>query len=84
MSTNTIHKTASELREALIAYIEAAYHVADPNLLQQRRRLLETSGVIHQAPFLESTPRYMADGGFADDAEAGATKTVVNFAGVQH
>lgn len=66
MSTNTIHQTATELRTALIAYIEAAYHIGDPGLLQQRRRLLEIPGVIHQEPFLESTPRYLGGTKFAD------------------
>lgn len=54
----TIGETIEQLRIALTEYIEATYHISDPALIQQRRRLLEQLGVIHQEPFLESTPRY--------------------------
>lgn len=57
--SKTVHETANDLKQALIEYIEATYHIADPVLLLQRRKLLEQDGVVHQAPFLESTPRYM-------------------------
>ncbi|WP_323740791.1 DEAD/DEAH box helicase [Caenimonas koreensis] len=49
---------ADQLKEALIEYIEATYHIAEPAILDQRRQLLEQLGVVHQAPYLESTPRY--------------------------
>ena len=62
----TIGETTAELRRALRAYIEAAYHIGDPNLVQQRRMLLEQPGVISQRPFIESTPRYRSDKSFAD------------------
>ena len=58
--SQTIHQVAQELRDSLIEYIEATYHIGDPSLLKQRRALLEELGVIHQTPFLESTPRYQA------------------------
>jgi len=58
MNATTIHETAGGLSNALIEYIEATYHIADPAILKQRRTLLETRGIIHQAPYLESTPRY--------------------------
>ena len=54
----TIGETTSKLHQALQDYIEAAYHVSDPTLVKQRRDLLNKPGVIHQRPFLESTPRY--------------------------
>jgi ATP-dependent helicase YprA (DUF1998 family) len=56
--SKTIDEVATELRTTLIEYIEATYHIADPAILAQRRALLEELGVIHQAPYLESTPRY--------------------------
>ena len=62
--SKTVHETANDLKQALIEYIEATYHIADPALLLQRRALLEQDGVIHQAPFLESTPRYMQGDAF--------------------
>lgn len=54
----TIGETAEQLHTALRDYIEAAYHISDPSLIAQRRRLLNEAGVIRQIPFLESTPRY--------------------------
>ena len=56
--SKTVHETANDLKQSLIEYIEATYHIADTPLLLQRRTLLEEEGVIHQAPYLESTPRY--------------------------
>lgn len=54
----TIGETIQQLHRALRDYIEATYHVSHPTLVAQRRRLLEEPGVIHQRPYLESTPRY--------------------------
>lgn len=56
--SKTVDETANDLKQSLIEYIEATYHIADTPLLLQRRTLLEEEGVIHQAPYLESTPRY--------------------------
>jgi len=56
----TIGETIQELHESLRDYIEATYHVSHPLLVEQRRALLDEVGVIHQRPFLESTPRYKA------------------------
>lgn len=63
---STVDEVAQALKSALIEYVEAAYHIADPALLAQRRALLEELGVIHQAPFLESTPRYKTGAKFRD------------------
>lgn len=59
MST-TIQQTIDVLRQTLTSYIEATYHIAHPSLVAQRRALLAQVGGIYQAPFLESTPRYMS------------------------
>lgn len=56
--TKTLHGVAHELQQSLREYIEATYHIGDPSLMGQRREALDTPGVIHQIPFLESTPRY--------------------------
>lgn len=58
--TATIHETIEALRETLIGYIEATYHIAHPAVVAQRRALLEAPEGIFQVPFLESTPRYKA------------------------
>lgn len=61
----TIGETIQQLHRALRDYIEATYHVSCPMLVEQRRRLLEEPGVIHQQPYLESTPRYKTGSAFS-------------------
>ena len=62
----TIGETIRQLHQALQDYVEAAYHVSHPSLVAQRRRLLKEPGVIHQRPYLESTPRYETGTAFRD------------------
>ena len=62
----TIGETIQQLHRALRDYIEATYHVSHPMLVEQRRRLLDELGVIHQLPYLESTPRYRTGAAFRD------------------
>src|SRR4051812_3657758 len=64
--TQTIRDTIKQLHSSLQDYIEAAYHISDPALIEQRRELLERTGVIHQIPYLESTPRYQSGSRFGD------------------
>ena len=54
----TIHETIEQLRNALAEYIEATYHISARTLIAQRKELLSRPEVIHQVPYLESTPRY--------------------------
>lgn len=62
----TIEETIQQLHRALRDYIEATYHLSHPTLVGQRRELLEEPGVIHQRPYLESTPRYRSGAPFRD------------------
>ena len=62
--TLTIGRTVEQLHGALRDYIEATYHVSHPYLVAQRRELLQQPGVIHQRPYLESTPRYRVGDSF--------------------
>lgn len=62
----TIGQTIQQLHRSLRDYIEATYHVSNPMLVDQRRQLLDQRGVIHQQPYLESTPRYKAGVPFAE------------------
>ena len=62
----TIGETIQQLHRALRDYIEATYHVSHPMLVEQRRRLLDERGVIHQLPYLESTPRYRTGAAFRE------------------
>jgi ATP-dependent helicase YprA (DUF1998 family) len=68
MTTNnlTIAQTITEIRGALQDYIEATYHIGHPELVAQRRVLLEDEGVLFRAPYIESTPRYTVSRRFAD------------------
>ena len=61
----TIDQTVEELRRALREYIEAAYHISDPGMVEQRAQLLGELGVIFQRPYLESTPRYVLGNKYA-------------------
>ena len=62
----TITETIQQMQGALKDYIEATYHVSHPTLVAQRREILQTPGVIHQRPYLESTPRYKTGTAFKD------------------
>ena len=62
----TIHETIEQLCGALAEYIEATYHISAPTLIAQRRELLDRPEVIHQVPYLESTPRYQTGERFED------------------
>lgn len=59
-------RTIERLHRALSDYIEATYHIGDEHLIRQRKRLLDRIGVIHQEPYIESTPRYKAKERFAE------------------
>ena len=63
--TLTIGETVEQLHAVLRDYIEATYHVSHTGLVYQRKALLEEPGVIHQRPYLESTPRYQTGKAFA-------------------
>ncbi len=61
----TIHETVAKLHDSLSEYIEATYHISAPKLIAQRKELLDKAGVIHQVPYLESTPRYQPGSTFS-------------------
>ena len=54
----TIQQSIDQLHGALRDYIEATYHISARSLIDRRKALLAEPGVIHQVPYLESTPRY--------------------------
>ena len=61
----TIQETIEQLHGALSDYIEATYHISARSLIAQRKILLDKPAVIHQFPYLESTPRYETGEDFA-------------------
>ena len=66
MAARTIAETIVDIRQALQDYIEATYHVGNPDLVAQRHELLEQEGVLFRAPYIESTPRYTQGREFGD------------------
>lgn len=67
--SQTILEGIRQLEGSLRDYIEAAYHISLPELIEQRRDLLDRPGVIHQVPYLESTPRYQSGERFREMEE---------------
>lgn len=63
--TQTIKETIRQLHDSLRDYIEATYHISSPALIEQRKELLDRPGVVHQIPYIESTPRYQSGEKFA-------------------
>ena len=78
MPPKTISETIASLQGALREYIEAAYHLGDPSLVKQRRDILKTLGVIHQEPYVESTPRYRSGSPFAELGLGDAAQSVIS------
>ena len=64
----TTQEAIEQLHGALRDYIEATYHISARSLIARRKHLLHRPGVIHQVPYLESTPRYQTGEGFSDMA----------------
>ena len=62
----TIQQSIEQLHGALRDYIEATYHISAKSLIHRRKALLDTAGVIHQIPYLESTPRYETGESFSE------------------
>ncbi len=62
----TIQQSIEQLQGALRDYIEATYHISAKSLIHRRQALLDTAGVIHQIPYLESTPRYETGESFSE------------------
>ncbi len=73
----TIAETTETIRAALREYIEAAYHVGNPQLVRQRSDLLEKEGVLFRAPYIESTPRYTSGSSFSELAIPGEAKELL-------
>ena len=62
----TIQESIEQLHGSLSDYIEATYHISARSLIARRKELLNRPGLIHQVPYLESTPRYQTGEDFAE------------------
>ena len=80
----TIGETIAQLHRALRNYIEATYHISHEQLVIQRRRILEESGVIHQRPYLESTPRYKLGQSYGELELGEGARTIFEAASAGH
>ena len=54
----TIQSIIQGLGDDLRSYLEAAYHIRDESMLNERKLLLKSGATIAQIPFLEATPAY--------------------------
>ena len=64
----TIQQSIEQLHGALRDYVEATYHISAESLIARRKALLDRPGVIHQVPYIESTPRYETGARFSEMA----------------
>ena len=62
----SIDQASNRLRETLIKYIEATFHISNEYIIDQRNNLLNSPNVIHNSPYIESTPRYQTSTVFKD------------------
>ena len=62
----TIQESIEQLHGSLSDYIEATYHISARSLIARRKELLNRPGLIHQVPYLESTPRYQTGEDFSE------------------
>jgi ATP-dependent helicase YprA (DUF1998 family) len=62
----TLRNLGRQLPEHLAQYLEAQYHIYDEHLVRERQQLLWEAGVIHQAPYVEATPSYVAGRPYAE------------------
>ncbi|GHT18688.1 hypothetical protein FACS1894189_6870 [Planctomycetales bacterium] len=68
-------------RQALLRYIESAYHLSDETLLKQREVLLNEEGTIAQRPYLESAAKYKQGKKFTElDVSSEIAKGLTNLA----
>lgn len=52
------HTLAAELKETLCTYLETAYRISHPSVVEERAKLLRMPGIVSQIPFIETTPRF--------------------------
>lgn len=75
-------KTFEHLREAYFNYYDTPFGLADPNLQDERRKLLDRDGGVFREPLLELRPEYEGTGrSLADSVRAvGAAPELTEFA----
>ena len=61
----SITKAASEIKDRHIKFIEANYHLHNPRLIEERRKLME-EGAVASEPWVGATPSYILGEKFKD------------------
>ncbi len=54
----SVQAVVKGLKDALLQYLEAQYHIWNESLIRERKLLLQEDGCTTQRPFLEATPFY--------------------------
>ena len=52
------HTVANRLKETLCTYLETAYRISHPAIIEERASLLRQGEVVSQTPFIETTPLF--------------------------
>ena len=69
--------TVYGLKRVLIEYLESQYHLWDESIIEERRSLLERTGVLAQLPYLEATPTYKKGAPYRDQQIPDAAKQLL-------
>jgi len=72
-----VYRVTRELHNTLRSYLEAAYHIRNVSLIDERRALLTENGYISQLPWVESTPIYETDRPYSELNLPKATKNLL-------
>lgn len=62
----TLGRVVDVLEQAHIRYLEATYHLSNPGLVDERRRILETPGTLFADPWIEAPPSYVKGSRYED------------------
>ncbi len=57
---------AADLKEVICTYLETAYRISHPAIVEERAALLRQAGVTSQIPYIETTPLFRPGGMLRD------------------
>ena len=78
---NDLIGLSDELRSLFLRYLDSFLPLQDNQLMDERRQLLEASGVLHQSPIVEPLPSYPSGDSLADLCQQlGITNDLPEFA----
>src|SRR5262245_4315549 len=74
-----VQRVGEVLNGTLWSYLEAAYHVRHPSLVEERRLLLRRPGTVCQTPYVEATPVYQSGGTYDTLAIPGPARELLSW-----